>query len=340
MGCRPCRLDDRQRRPALSAYRGGGRELTRRRTPKRLPGLVDSHAHLQHERFEGEIEAVIERAIAAGIERILVPGWDLASSEAALELSERHPDLIDAAVGVHPHHAAEVDEAGWERLEALAADPLARAMGEIGLDYHRNLSPPDTQRAAFSRQLALAAEHGLPVLVHDRAAHADVTEALLAWSAAGDGRRGVLHAFSGDRPMAEALVDAGFLISFALPVAFRSADGPREAAAALPLGAFLVETDSPYLGPSRERTNEPTTVLRVTAELARLRSTEPAELVVSIRGAYDALLRDRHRTARHHAETPVHAEPSASAGWVGYVVGALGALVTLGLIVYLLVLAP
>jgi TatD DNase family protein len=212
-------------------------------------------------------------------------------------------------------------------------------MGEIGLDYHRNLSPPDTQRAAFSRQLALAAEHGLPVLVHDRAAHADVTESLLAWSAAGEGRRGVLHAFSGDRPMAEALVDAGFLISFALPVAFRSADGPREAAAALPLGAFLVETDSPYLGPSRERTNEPTTVLRVTAELARLRSTEPADLVVSIREAYDALLRDREPMARHHTEAAVDADPSA-AGWAGYLVGALGALVTLGLIVYLLVLAP
>jgi TatD DNase family protein len=252
---------------------------------------VDSHAHLQHERFDADRDAVIERAAAAGIERLLVPGWDLPSSEAALQLAERHAPLVDAAVGVHPHHAAAMDEAAWRRLADLVADPGCRAVGEIGLDLFRNLSPPDVQRDAFARQLALAADAGLPVLVHDRDAHAEVSAALLGWAGRpGNAARGVLHAFSGDGWMADRLTSAGFLVSFALPVAFRSAAGPREAAAALPAGRFVVETDAPYLGPDRERRNEPTTVLRVVGELARLRQVEPSSLVAPIRAAYAALV--------------------------------------------------
>jgi TatD DNase family protein len=228
---------------------------------------------------------VIERARQAGIERILVPGWDLASSESALALAARHPDLLDAAAGIHPHDVAAMDEAAWARLEQLARDPLVRAIGEIGLDYHRNLSPPDVQREALARQLALATDRGLPVVVHDREAHDDVAAAL-----AGHPGRGFLHAFSGDAAMAERLVATGFVVSFALPVAFRSAIGPRAAAAALPVGAFVVETDSPYLGPDRDRRNEPTTVLRVAAELARLRSVTPGELVCGIGQAYRSVI--------------------------------------------------
>jgi TatD DNase family protein len=234
---------------------------------------------------------VLEQAREGGIERILVPGWDLASSEAALQLAERHPDLLQAAVGIHPHDAAEMDEAGWAHLEALAAEPAARAVGEIGLDHYRLHSPPDVQRAALERQLELAGRLGLPVLVHDREAHAEVELALLAWSGRrGAAGRGVLHAFSGDAGMAKRLASAGFLISFALPVAFRSAAGPREAAGALESGRFVVETDAPYLGPQRERRNEPTTVLRVVGELARLRGTTPEQLVGPIRAAYDTLI--------------------------------------------------
>ena len=230
--------------------------------------------------------------MAAGIERILVPGWDLPSSEAALELAARHAPLIDAAVGIHPHAAVGMDEAGWARLEALLDDSRTRAVGEIGLDHEVTISPPEAQRPAFDRQLALAADRGLAVLVHHRAAHADVTAALLAWPGRkGVPGRGVLHAFSGDPAMAGALADAGFLVSFALPLAFRSAAGPRAAAPTLPDGAFLVETDAPFLGPDREARNEPTTTLRVTAELARLRETAPEALVPSIRSAYDALVR-------------------------------------------------
>ena len=229
--------------------------------------------------------------MAAGIERILVPGWDVPSSEAALALAAAHPDLIDAAVGVHPHHAAAMDEAGWARLEGLAAEPSTRAIGEIGLDFFRNLSPPDVQRDALARQLGIAAARGLPVAVHDREAHTEVTDTLCAWAEADLGRRGFLHAFSGDRVMAEALVAAGFVISFALPVSFKSALGPRSAAAVLPTGSFTVETDSPYLGPDRDANNEPTTALRVVAELARLRDETAERIARSVRGAYDGVLR-------------------------------------------------
>ena len=269
----------------LPARRRGGARLSRRRAPERLPGIVDSHAHLQHARFDADREAVLERAREAGVERILVPGWDVASSEAALDLAARHPDLVDAAVGVHPHDVAAMDAAAWERLAQLAADPRTRAIGEIGLDYHRTVSPPGVQRDAFARQLSLAAELGLPVLVHDREAHDDVTAALLAHPG-----RGILHAFSGDGAMAARLVDAGFLVSFALPVAFRSAAGPREAATRLTDGTFLAETDSPYLGPDRDRRNEPTTVLRVVTELARLRGSTPTAVALAIGDAYRSII--------------------------------------------------
>ena len=178
-----------------------------------------------------------------------------------------------------------MDERAWAQLEALVAQPAARAVGEIGLDYFRNLSPPEVQRDAFERQLGVAAAHRLPVLVHDRDAHADVTATLLAWAGSG-----VLHAFSGDAEMARSLTEAGFVVSFALPVAFGSAIGPRAAAQALPAGAFVVETDAPYLGPDAKGRNEPTTVLRVVAELARLRGVEPATLMAPIRGAYEGVI--------------------------------------------------
>jgi TatD DNase family protein len=230
--------------------------------------------------------------VAAGIERICVPGWDVPSSEAALELAARHPGLVDAAVGIHPHHAADVDEAGWAVLEALAADERCAAVGEIGLDFFRNLSPPDLQRDALARQLALATRLARPVIVHDRDAHDAIEEALTAQSVPGsEPLRGVLHAFSGGAEMATRLARAGYVISFALPVAFRSAAGPRAAATAIAEDAFLVETDAPYLGPNARGRNEPTTVLRVAAELARLRESTAATVAAAARRTYERVFR-------------------------------------------------
>ena len=230
---------------------------------------------------------MLARAAAAGVERLLVPGYDLPSSRRALELAEQHPAVIQAAVGIHPHFVGDASDADWTELAALATSPRAAAVGEIGLDYFRTLSPPGVQREAFARQLALAADIGKPVLVHDRDAHEDIRATLLAWSG-----RGVLHAFSGDAPMALEMTAAGFLVSFALPLTFRSAAGSRAAAQAIPASSFLVETDSPWLAPGGAGArNEPTTAVRVAAELGRLRNVPAEEIVTQVSGAYDRLLR-------------------------------------------------
>jgi TatD DNase family protein len=219
-----------------------------------------------------------------------VPGYDLPSSQAAVELARRYPGIV-AAVGIHPHFAASATAADWVRLAQLAGAPEVVAVGEIGLDYFRNLSPPASQRDAFARQLALAAATGMPVLVHDRDAHAEIRDALLAWPGPGRPVRGVLHAYSGDAAMAQEMSAAGFLISFALPLTFRSATGPRAAAAALSAGTFLVETDSPWLAPQGAAArNEPTTALRVALELARLRGETPEQLGAEIGRTFDRLV--------------------------------------------------
>jgi len=230
--------------------------------------------------------------VAAGIERILVPGYDLVSSRAAVALAGVHPELIDAAVGVHPHFSSAATADDWDELAALAADARVVAVGEIGLDFHRDLSPRPAQRAAFERQLAMAEAVGKPVLVHDRDAHDEVRQALLEWD--GPPRRalrGVLHCFSGDIALGQELAAGGYLISFALPVSFRSAKGPRTAAAALADGTYLVETDAPWLAPGgAAQRNEPTTALRVAAELARLRGTSPEAIASATAGAYRLLV--------------------------------------------------
>ncbi len=222
--------------------------------------------------------------MAAGLARIVIPGWDATSSEAAVALAARHPTLLCPAVGIHPNWAAAASEEDVRRVEQLAAEPSVVAIGEIGLDAHRTHSPPGIQHAMLERMLELAGRRDLPVLVHDRDAHDATRDVLLRWAARRDASRapGILHCFSGDAAMAADLVAAGFLVSFALPVAFSSSRGPRAAAAELPDSALLTETDAPYLGPRGSGTrNEPTTVLRVAAELARLRGTTPEAIATA-----------------------------------------------------------
>lgn len=233
---------------------------------------------------------MLERAGAAGIERIVVAGWNAASSEAALELAVRHPDLLLPAVGIHPNWAAAASEADLRRVEELAAEPSVVAVGEIGLDNHHRHVPAQLQEATLDRMLALATRVRKPVLVHDRLAHEAVTARLLAWSGPRRPVPGILHCFSGEARMAADLAAAGWLVSFALPLTFSSARGPRAAAAALPAEAILVETDAPYLGPGHGVRNEPTTALRVAAELARLRGTTPEAIATSASANLDRAL--------------------------------------------------
>lgn len=258
--------------------------------------LVDSHGHVNADRFADDAEAVVEAARAAGVERILVPGWNVASSERALDLVARVP-WLDAAVGVHPHDAAKVDDAGWARIVAWAARPEVLAIGETGLDYDRVFSPIPDQLTNLRRNLALAVDTGKPVILHCRSAagRRDAQDALLAEVAAlpPGAVRPVIHSFSGPPDYARAMVDLGAVLSFSGLVFRRGEEASAEAAAAAPRERVLVETDSPFLTPPggpRGR-NEPGWVRVTAAWLADVRGDDPDTLGDELVATYDRTFR-------------------------------------------------
>jgi TatD DNase family protein len=239
--------------------------------------LVDTHAHLDFSKFDADRDAVIDRARAAGVAAMVNVGVDLASSWRAVRLAEQY-ESIYAAVGVHPHDAKKLDGATLAELRELAQKPQVVAVGEIGLDYYRDLSPRDVQRWAFQARLAWAAKLGKPVIIHDRDAHDDVLGALASWakgltSSTLDGRLGVLHTFSGDLDMAKQAIDLGFYISISGPVTYRNARQLPEIVRALPLERLLVETDCPFLAPEphRGKRNEPAYTRLVAERIAELK---------------------------------------------------------------------
>jgi TatD DNase family protein len=239
--------------------------------------LIDTHAHLDFSKFNGDRPAVVERARAAGVTTIVNVGTDLVSSRRAVALAEEYQDVY-AAVGVHPHGAKKLDGATLGALRELAQRPKVVAVGEIGLDYYRNLSPRDAQRRAFQAQLAWAAKLGKPVIIHDRDAHDEVLNVLTKWAAGLEhstltGRLGVLHTFSGDLEMAQRAIDLGFYISISGPVTYKNARQLPEIVRALPLDRLLVETDCPFLAPEpyRGKRNEPAYTRLVAERIAELR---------------------------------------------------------------------
>ena len=261
--------------------------------------LIDSHCHLQADRFAADADAVVERARAAGIERILVPGWNAWSSAAAVELVARHR-WLDAAVGVHPHDAAKVTAGEWADIVALAADPRVVAIGETGLDYDRVFSPIEDQLANLRRNFALALASDKPVILHcrSRAGERDAQDALLAEVRAHPGIRPLIHSFSGPPDYAEAMLAVGAAISIS-GLAFRAGEeATAEVAALVPGERLLVETDSPFLTPpgGPRRRNEPAAVAitaRWVAERRGLDPVNPGELErfgVGLVGAYDRIL--------------------------------------------------
>lgn len=268
--------------------------------------LVDSHCHLQSEAFAGDLAEVVAAARAAGVERILVPGWDVASSHAAVALAARF-SVVDAAVGVHPHAAGAVDNRAWRDLVALAGLPQVVAVGETGLDYDRDYSSRDAQTANLRRNLELALETRHPAILHCRSApgRRDAHDDLLAtlqiagvggssWrSAFGDRPPCVLHSFSGPVDYAEAALDMGLAVAFGGLVFRRGEESSAAAARLVPADRLFVETDAPYLAPpgAPRRRNAPEWV-RVTAEwLARVRGTEREALGEIVVGAYDRVFR-------------------------------------------------
>lgn len=239
--------------------------------------LIDTHAHLDFPQFNEDRQAVIDRSTVQGVVGIVNVGTDLGSSRRAVTLAAEQ-DLIRAAVGVHPHNAKNLDGAALAELRSLARQPKVVAIGEIGLDFYRDLSPRDVQQRAFQAQLSWAAKLTKPVIVHDRYAHAEVMAILTDWAAglkdsALAGRMGVLHTFSGDLAMAERAIELGFYISISGPVTYKSAQQLAKIVQALPLERLLVETDCPYLTPHphRGKRNEPAYVKLVAERLAVLK---------------------------------------------------------------------
>ncbi len=247
--------------------------------------LVDSHAHLDDPGFDADREAVIERARAAGLRYLLAVGGGTGPDnlEAPITLAECR-DWIYATVGVHPHDASHFAERHAEQIRKLAQHPRVVGVGEIGLDYHYDNSPREIQKLVLIRQMELAREARLPIIIHCRDAWSDLSEIIQAhWKSSGLG--GILHCFSGSRDDAVKFLDWGFQVSFAGNVTYKGPENLREAAREIPLDNLLTETDCPYLAPvpHRGKRNEPAFVLEVACTLAalcNLRAEELGEIVV------------------------------------------------------------
>jgi TatD DNase family protein len=244
--------------------------------------LIDSHAHIQGKEYAGELEAVIDRARDAGVEKIVVVGGagDMSSNTEAIALAASYTDIY-ATVGMHPHDAKDVGEVEIGKLKELTAQSKVVAVGETGLDYYYSHSPHDVQRRVFTQFIHMARETGLPVVVHERDAAKDAAELLRS---EGAGRlRGVIHCFTGDYEAASEYLDLGFYLSFTGIVTFKNAQPLRDVVSRVPLERMLVETDSPYLTPvpHRGKRNEPAFVRFVAETIATLKEV-PLETVAKV----------------------------------------------------------
>ena len=243
-----------------------------------LPGIIDSHAHLNMGHMAEDPSAVLGRARAAGVSTVITIGTTLAESREAVALAEAHPEVF-ATVGIHPHDAVEHPDADLAALKAMTDHPKVVAIGEIGLDYHYDHSPREVQRHWFRRQMALAEETGLPVVVHTREAEDDTAAILQAFPAV----TGVMHCYSSGMALAETALDMGYMLSFSGIVTFKAADAVRAVAERTPLDRMLVETDCPYLAPVpfRGKPNEPAYVTLVAEKLAEIKGVKPEDLVAA-----------------------------------------------------------
>lgn len=255
--------------------------------------LVDSHAHLDFEDFQGDLDGVVSRAAAAGVERIVVVGlWRSAGNFGnALELARTRPSVFAATAGIHPHECAQVPEADWAESVRLAADPAVVGVGETGLDYHYDLSPREVQRESFRRSIRIAHGVGKPVVVHVREADADCAAILREEGLPAAG--GVIHCFTGDWAAARTYLDLGLHVSVAGIVTFKAAEAVRDAVRRIPRERLLVETDSPFLAPVpfRGKRNEPAHVVHVASKVAELWGVSPGEVAEITTGNVKQLFR-------------------------------------------------
>lgn len=234
--------------------------------------MIDTHAHLDMEAYDGDRQEVIQRAMDSEVDYILNIGCDLESSLRSIELSEQY-DFIYATAGIHPHDVKDINGTTYRELEKMLAHPKVLALGEIGLDYFKNYSPQDLQRRHFKLQIELARAAGKPIIVHSRDAKEDILSILSQHYPNGGEPAGIFHCFSGDEDMAQQALDMGFYISFAGPVTFKKAEPLRQVAKMVPADRLFVETDCPYLTPvpHRGKRNEPSYVNHTAEKIAEIR---------------------------------------------------------------------
>jgi len=240
--------------------------------------LFDTHAHLHFPDYADDLDAVLERARAAGVRGMVTIGTDRESNRAVTALAKRLPDVW-ATVGIHPHDAGEAAEADFGEMERLAGEePKVVGFGEMGLDFFRDLSPREAQEKVFRRQIDIARRARKPIIVHCRDAHAE-TLAVLGEERAGE-TGGVMHCFSGNVEIARRCLDLGFYISLAGPVTYKNARALPEVARFVPGDRLVIETDCPYLPPTphRGKRNEPAYVALTAACIAELRGADPEAL--------------------------------------------------------------
>ncbi|WP_300410044.1 TatD family hydrolase [Lagierella sp.] len=234
-----------------------------------MKSIIDSHAHLDDEKFNEDRDELLEELKKKNIAYVINPSSDMASSERVVKLSQKYPNIF-AAIGIHPHDAETYKEGDLDKLKELSKSEKVVAIGEIGLDYYYDNSPREIQKKIFKKQLMLASELDLPVIIHTREAMGDTFEILNEFK---DKVKGVMHCYTGSIEMAERFMDLGFYISIAGPVTFKNAVNVRQMAKEIPLDRLLIETDSPYLSPEpkRGKRNDPTNVIHVAEKLAVLK---------------------------------------------------------------------
>lgn len=239
--------------------------------------LFDTHVHVNAEQFNEDLEDVIERAKEAGVDNMVVVGFDRPTIIRSMELIETY-DFMYAAVGWHPVDAIDMTEDDLQWIEELSNHPKVVAIGEMGLDYHWDKSPKDVQMEVFRKQIRLAKKVGLPIIIHNREATADIVHILKEEEASRVG--GIMHCFSGSAETALECVNMNFYISLGGPVTFKNAKKPKEVAAAVPLDRLLIETDCPYLAPHpyRGKRNEPSYVKLVAKQIAEIKQLSIEEV--------------------------------------------------------------
>ena len=263
--------------------------------------FIDSHAHLFFKDFKDDLDDVIKRAQEAGVDYIVNPGTDLETSRQSIELAERF-EMVYACVGFHPHDASKADGKSLEEIEQLSLHPKVVGIGEIGLDYHYNFSPPEKQREVFSQQIEIALRRNLPIVIHSREAEDDTLRIVEEYAhqsrsagsppeqspgvqpASRGPLRGVFHCFPGDAAMAQKVIGWGFYISIPGFVTFGSKptrpNSMVEVASKIPARHILLETDSPYLtpAPNRGKRNEPANIPFIAEKIAQLQGLTAAEI--------------------------------------------------------------